>query len=269
VLLQGFIFLLGVPGFEPPSLLTKRSHFWPPGGNIINKAEQSLLESRSRRGKVLLFIMASTERAFTEHKSTERKRDTRFPGSDNFNNITKDLAVQRDRESEVTKRPEMFKQAIAERNLFGVPRLNSPSVPLPPRPYPSIKKGSPWSCYTKAYGIELGGFITRVCKVPETDEMFTLRSFSGSDSQRKLDLLSQLKHNNILTTYELFTQGDEIYVVSEDTEVSLEEFIIARPNEPQLAAIIAQVIKDAIPRRGTELTIARFWTAYSILNRKN
>ncbi|KAF2786411.1 hypothetical protein K505DRAFT_343835 [Melanomma pulvis-pyrius CBS 109.77] len=84
--------------------------------------------------------------------------------------------------------------------------------------------------------------------------MFTLRSFSGSNAQERLNLLRQLRHNNILTTYNLFTHNDEIYAISEDTEVSLEELIIAQLDESQLAAIIAQVIKNATLQQKTELT---------------
>lgn len=190
--------------------------------------------------------------------SAEHKRDTRFPGSGIFNSITEDLAIPRYEKTEATKVAEASKQTIAERSFLKVPTLNSPSIPLPSRPYLSVTKALPWSCYRKAYGIELGGFVTRVCKVPETDEMFTLRSFSGSEAQKRLNLLRRLRHNNILPTYDLFTHDDEIYVISEDTEVSLEELIIARPDESQLAAIIAQVIKNATPRQRTELTKDRF-----------
>ena len=74
--------------------------------------------------------------------------------------------------------------------------------------------------------------------------MFSMRSISGPDAGKTLDLLGQLKHANILTVHALFSYDIEITVVYEDEEVCLEEFIIARPNEPQLAAIIAQVNRD-------------------------
>lgn len=86
----------------------------------------------------------------------------------------------------------------------------------------------------------------RVFEIPQTEEMLTMRSFSNHDAERKLDLLARLKHKNILTAHEVFSDANEYHVISEDTEVSLEEFIVARPNELQLAAITSQVITNLL-----------------------
>ncbi|OCK79043.1 hypothetical protein K432DRAFT_426830 [Lepidopterella palustris CBS 459.81] len=199
--------------------------------------------------------------------SGERKRDKRFPGSDLFSSLGQELTLPRNSKNEATKVPEVPKLNSTKRKRLEVPQLNSPINFPPPNPSPPYKEGSiptetsPWEHYERAYDIELGGSVTRVSKIPEaedviggsvirvskipeTEDMFTLRSFSNSDTE-KLDLLSHFKHKNILTTYEVFPYANKFYVISEDTEVSLEEFIIARPDEVQLAAITSQVL-DAI-----------------------
>jgi serine/threonine protein kinase len=72
-----------------------------------------------------------------------------------------------------------------------------------------------------------------------------MRTISGPDVDKKLDLLRRLKNKNILTAYEAFSHNNDFYVISEDTEVSLEQFIVARPDQVQLVAIISQVTMNA------------------------
>jgi hypothetical protein len=103
-----------------------------------------------------------------------------------------------------------------------------------------LLQGSPWSHYENGYNLELGGSVAVVRKIPATKELFTMRSFSSS-ADKKFYMALQLKHTNLLSSIEVFSFQDSFYVISEHTEVSCEEFIIARPNEIQLAAIIHQV----------------------------
>ena len=202
------------------------------------------------------------------------KRDTRFPGSDLFN-ISKELALPRDGKVETTKVLEVPKPNYSKLNLREVPRLNTsaklntparsntPATLPPPEAFPHTNEASPLVYHEKAYGIELGGSVTRVCLVPETEDMFTMRSLSGPDAKQKLNLLRRLKHVNILTLLVLFSHDNEYSIISEDAEVSLEELIIARPNEIQLAAIITQVeLFELLTNITTVLTKVRFLTCW-------
>jgi len=88
-----------------------------------------------------------------------------------------------------------------------------------------------------------------------------MRSLSGPDAKQKLNLLRRLKHVNILTPPVLFSHDNEYSIISEDAEVSLEELIIARPNEIQLAAMITQVeLFELLTNITTVLTKVRFLT---------
>jgi serine/threonine protein kinase len=69
-----------------------------------------------------------------------------------------------------------------------------------------------------------------------------MRSFSSNGAEKKLYMLRQLKHANLLASFEVFSFQDTYYLISEHTEISCEEFIVARPDEAQLAAIIRQMI---------------------------
>ncbi|KAF2178254.1 hypothetical protein K469DRAFT_461377, partial [Zopfia rhizophila CBS 207.26] len=100
---------------------------------------------------------------------------------------------------------------------------------------------SPWNHYQSGYSLELGGPIAVVRKVPATKDLFTMRSFSSSGADKKLYMLRQLKHPNLLASIEVFSFQDTYYLISEHAEISCEEFIVARPDEIQLAAIIRQM----------------------------
>jgi hypothetical protein len=56
-------------------------------------------------------------------------------------------------------------------------------------------------------------------------------------------MLRPIRHKNFLTTYEAFNDGDMIYIVSEQMEISLDHVIAAPrfPTENQLAEIAFQV----------------------------
>lgn len=102
-------------------------------------------------------------------------------------------------------------------------------------------EGSPWKHYSKAFGLELGGSVAIVCKKPATFDLFAMHSCSGDRTDEKVCLLRQLKHENLLETYELFSFEDSIYIISACGAISLDDLIVARPDEVQLAAIVHQV----------------------------
>ena len=106
---------------------------------------------------------------------------------------------------------------------------------------PKLIDGSPWDHYSKQFDLQLGGLITVVCTIPTTHKLFTLRHVTSSDRERTLYMLLQLKDTNLLRSHQVYAFRGEFCVISEHTQVSLEEFIVAQPDELQLAAIISQV----------------------------
>ncbi len=75
----------------------------------------------------------------------------------------------------------------------------------------------------------------------KSSTLYTVRSFALEDADRKLYMLCQFKHRNILESYETFSFRQSFYVISEHVEISCNELVIARPDEGQLANIIKQV----------------------------
>jgi hypothetical protein len=168
-----------------------------------------------------------------------RKRDTVFPGSDqrSGNNKVSKYAVNSNVEGSPI--PGLFKPKA---NRLKVPRINIPINPLSSYTVPvPLLEESPWNHYKKGYGLELGGSVAVVCKVPATGRLFTMRSCPSSGADEKLYRVRHLKHKNLLDSIEDFSFQDTFYIISEHTEISCEEFIVARPDEVQLAAIIRQV----------------------------
>jgi hypothetical protein len=68
-----------------------------------------------------------------------------------------------------------------------------------------------------------------------------MHSVSGPDGEKKRYTLRQLKYNNLLRPEEIFSFEDSFYIISEYAAISLEEVIVVRPSEVQLAAIVHQV----------------------------
>jgi hypothetical protein len=138
-----------------------------------------------------------------------------------------------------------------------VPRINLPVNPIDSNRdhLVPVKEGSPWKYYKYAYDLELGGSVAIVCKTPATDKLFAMHSISGPNGEKKLYTLRQLKHENLLRPEEILSFKDSFYIISEYTAISLEEVIVVRPSEVQLAAIIHQVIMPQLTKIATN---ARF-----------
>ncbi|KAH7111051.1 hypothetical protein B0J11DRAFT_512229 [Dendryphion nanum] len=168
-----------------------------------------------------------------------QKRDTVFPGSDQW---TGNRKLSKPINSKDEALPVLgLLRPLANRlmDILIKPLSSYGAAPIP------LLEGSPWNHYQSGYSLELGGPIAVVRKVPATKDLFTMHSFSSFGADQRLYMLRQLKHANLLASFEIFSFQDTCYVVSEHTEISCEEFIVARPDEIQLAAIIRQVI-DAI-----------------------
>jgi hypothetical protein len=188
--------------------------------------------------------------------------ETQFPGAKVFRSFSKLPLPPLDEKHVETKVSEVPKMTTSMTDRREALRLNS-SVRSDKEDSISIVEGSPWNYYEWVYSIELGGSVERVfkipdakldkparkvrraSKVPENQNIFTMRVILGPDADEKLNLLRHLKRDNILTTYEVFSDNNEFYVISEDAELSLNEFIVVRPDEVQLAAIVGQVTVNA------------------------
>lgn len=132
-------------------------------------------------------------------------------------------------------------------------------IDLPVKPVSSYSEGlvpvfdgSPWKSYKQDLSLELGGSVAVVHKIPATEELFTIRSISGPSAEEKLFMLRQLRHENLLISFELFSFKDEFFIVSELAAISLEELTVARPDEVQVAAIIYQVRDSSLSQFETE-----------------
>ncbi|KAI9770969.1 MAG: hypothetical protein M1840_002673 [Geoglossum simile] len=172
---------------------------------------------------------------------SDNRRNTIFPGSNPFPGS--DIFPGSDR---LKTLPRTGKQSNSLRDEKR--RVRTPLIQLPINPSTSstallpVLKGSPWDRYWKAYRLELGGSVVVVCKKPTTEDLFTIRSFSGPDADEKLYMLCLLQHDHLLLSYEIFSFEDTFYIVSECMAISLEDLTIARPNELQLAIIIHQIL---------------------------
>ncbi|OAL33367.1 hypothetical protein AYO20_07378 [Fonsecaea nubica] len=104
------------------------------------------------------------------------------------------------------------------------------------------REDSPWLFYEGAYRIELGGSVAVVLR-SDTGEQFTLSSASITEEQIKR--LCELKHKNLVQTYEVFSYEGVYYTVSNHEAISLNHFIACDKslNEAQLASIFAQSLE--------------------------
>jgi hypothetical protein len=182
----------------------------------------------------------------------EEKRKTVFPGGDRGIGNHEASKEPDQSEGEVSSVPNKTTNATVN--------LGSPYEVIPER------EGSPWDRYRYSYGLELGGPVAVVRKAPATKHLFTMRSFSSFGAEEKLDRLQHLKHTNILASFDIFFYQNSYYIISEHAEISCEEFIVARPDEVQLAAIISQVSCRFAMLIG--LTWYRFLAPYATLRHK-
>ena len=190
-------------------------------------------------------------------------RLTQFPGN---------LLLEHEQET-VVPTPSFASQPLPSSVIFDRPR-SSPSEneglvhreispPLVEAPIPPIRKGpqerhilgggmvsglplqrsSIWSTYAKTYRRELGGPVFVVYKIPATAELFAMKYITGSEANRKLQILRQIQDESFVLPHEVFHYNNKISIVSEYMAVSLDNVNSSAcpPNEPQLAAIIHQV----------------------------
>jgi len=52
-----------------------------------------------------------------------------------------------------------------------------------------VVDGSLWKHYKTALGLELGGYVAIVCKIPAKEISFSMYSISGADLEEKVEML--------------------------------------------------------------------------------
>ncbi|KAI9855636.1 MAG: hypothetical protein M1813_009682 [Trichoglossum hirsutum] len=173
-----------------------------------------------------------------------KQRRSVFPGSDGYKQLS-ETTPQSSTDS-ATLFPRLPLEVNVKSSLKGT-KARAQLVP--------VHEGSPWEIYTKYYGVELGSPVVMAYKKNVTVDLsappgpekllFPVRSFSGLDAEEKLYMIRQIQHENIHHSYEIFAFGNAFYVISQYVAISLDEVIAcpAYPDECQLAAIIAQVLK--------------------------
>jgi hypothetical protein len=109
-----------------------------------------------------------------------------------------------------------------------------------------VQEGSPWKVYEDRYRLELGTWVTVVGKRPrEMGQVFVVKSLSGPNAEKDLNLIQQLRHDNFLSVHEIFAYESSFYIVYERVHISLDDIVAspAYPDEAELASIIWQVSK--------------------------
>ncbi|KAJ0100721.1 Serine/threonine-protein kinase dst2, partial [Diaporthe amygdali] len=169
------------------------------------------------------------------------KRETVFPGSSQW-------AAARGSEPalETDIQPPVTPLSVAKRrNRLAIPRMDLPVNIAHSGDHhpPPVIDGSPWKHYKTAYGLEMGGYVAVVCKIPATDRLFSMHSISGPSRAQKVDMLRSLDHGNLLLPEEIFTYEDSSCAITEAAAISLGDLVLVRPDEIQLAAIVGQVLR--------------------------
>lgn len=112
-----------------------------------------------------------------------------------------------------------------------------------PGKYVRTKNESPWQSFQKVYELKLDGFIVVAIRKSPSCELVTVKSFVGSDSDKKVKRLQQTQHQNFVSFLEAFHSEGSVYVVLDYVPISLAHLVTspAYPTESQLAAILGQV----------------------------
>jgi hypothetical protein len=121
---------------------------------------------------------------------------------------------------------------------------------------------APWDLYARYINLELGKSVDII--YTKDDEVYSCRCLREADCE-KIDMLRKISHPNILHSHQIFLRDGLYYVVSELAAISLEDLLLARPDEIQIRAIMHQVSEDYLIYRAYWL-ISRLWLACPISN---
>ncbi len=106
------------------------------------------------------------------------------------------------------------------------------------------KYGSPWEKLQKIYKLQLDSFITVAIRPAPSHKLVNVKSFSGPEAAKKVNMLHSICHKNFNAFLsECFIFENCHYVVLEHATISLAHIVKSPPypTQSQLAAILGQV----------------------------
>ena len=105
--------------------------------------------------------------------------------------------------------------------------------------YVETKTESPWRSFHRVFELRYEDFKTVTARKAHPCELVVVQKLESSE---QLDLLQQLRHENIVPFFESFRSEDRIYAILEYIPVSLAQIVASPPypTEPQLAVILGQ-----------------------------
>ena len=153
-------------------------------------------------------------------------------------------------EGYVTKEPPpLLDRSVLKKNAPKRKRTLSPPRRVGNRPgvqleYKRMKDGSPWDSYWKSFQVKYTEFVTVAVRKEGRRKCVVVKSFlAGADSQQQLEMIHDIRHDNIVTVLETFRHEGSFHVVLERIPISLVQIVASPPypGEQELAAILGQV----------------------------
>jgi len=107
--------------------------------------------------------------------------------------------------------------------------------------YVRINHESPWKRFQKVYELEFQEFTTVAVRNVNPYDIVTVQKV---DNSARLDILQQIRHKNFVSFLESFQFERRFYAILEYVSISLAGIVASPPypTEPQLAAILGQVL---------------------------
>lgn len=109
--------------------------------------------------------------------------------------------------------------------------------------YVEIKHESPWKSFQKVYELKFDNYNTVAIRKALPCEVVTVKGFTESEVDEKLDMLQRIRHENFVAFLGSFQFEQGSYAVLEHVPVSLAQIVASPPypTELQLAAMLGQV----------------------------
>jgi len=154
------------------------------------------------------------------------------------------------------KPPPRQERSVPEKNVLKRKKSLSPPRKVSDRrrigvQYQGMIDGSPWDAYCKKFQLQLDDEVTVAVWKGIPRRRVIIKRFSMSDSQQELQMIHNVRNDNIVTALQTFRFEGSFYVVLERMAISLLEIVASPPypGEQELAAIVGQVSQaDVKPR---------------------
>jgi len=135
------------------------------------------------------------------------------------------------------------KNKDSKRKRFLSLQRNEINTRLEIREYKKMKNESSWKSYRKIFQLKLNRFITVVVQRESFRKCVIMKSFSKSDSHKKLHMLHHIQHDNFIVVLESFSFKRFFYVILEHMNISLVQIVASSFyfNEQELTVILEQI----------------------------